>query len=63
MQLVEIMTEVLETGLLSMAVERRLRSLLTAPLSAAEMQITDQLLDALTSGRIQAIACLSSPLD
>jgi hypothetical protein len=62
MQLVEIMTEVLETGLMSMAAERQLRSLLNAPLSEVEMQVTDQFIDALTSGRIQPIASFSSQL-
>lgn len=62
MQLVEIMTEVLETGLMSMAAERRLRSLLNAPLSEVEMLVTDQFIDALISGGIQPISSLSSQL-
>lgn len=63
MQLIDLMTEVLETGLMPMAVERKMYSLLRSKdMSEMEMRVMDELIDALTSGKIQAIASCSSDL-
>ncbi|MBF2028969.1 MAG: hypothetical protein IGS48_19780 [Oscillatoriales cyanobacterium C42_A2020_001] len=57
MQLIEIMTQVLETGLLPMAVERKIHRLLDSKeISEAEMMLIDQFIDALAQGDVQAIA-------
>lgn len=57
MQLIEIITEVLETGLMPMAVERRMHQLLdSGHLNETEMQVVDQLIDALSTGKIQPVA-------
>lgn len=57
MQLIEIMTEVLETGLMPMTTERRMQSLLKSrAITDQEMQLIDQFIDALVTGKIQPIA-------
>lgn len=57
MQLIEIMTQVLETGLLPMAVERKIHRLLDRKeMSEAEMLLIDRFIDALAQGEVQAIA-------
>jgi hypothetical protein len=57
MQLIEIINEVLETGELSMSVERRLQTLLNSrDINETEMHVIDELIDALSTGKIQAIA-------
>jgi len=63
MQLVELMTEVLETGLMPMATERKMQALLKSKtMNEVEMQMIDQLIDALTAGKIQAIASVGHDL-
>lgn len=57
MQLVEIVEHVLETGLLPMAIERKMYTLLhTKEIDEAEMVMIDQLIDALANGEVNAIA-------
>jgi len=57
MQLIDMMTQVLETGLLPMAVERKMHKLLDSrEISEAEMVVIDRLIEALTRGDVQAIA-------
>ncbi|MDX2232559.1 MAG: hypothetical protein NW220_23210 [Leptolyngbyaceae cyanobacterium bins.349] len=57
MQLIEMITEVLDTGVLSMSAERRLNTLLNSrDINEMEMRVIDELIDALSTGKIQAIA-------
>ncbi|MDX2239767.1 MAG: hypothetical protein NW224_03685 [Leptolyngbyaceae cyanobacterium bins.302] len=61
MQLVEIIREVLETGMISMSVERKMYQLLDSrsfaqDFSEMERRCVDQLLEAMQMGRIQPIA-------
>ncbi len=57
MQLIETITQVLETGLLPMAVERKLLNLLDSKeMSEAEIVLIDRLIEALAQGEVQAIA-------
>ncbi|EKQ69757.1 hypothetical protein OsccyDRAFT_2402 [Leptolyngbyaceae cyanobacterium JSC-12] len=57
MQLIETITQVLETGLLPMAVERKLLNLLDSKeMSEAEIVLIDRLIEALAQGEVQATA-------
>lgn len=57
MQLAEIVEEVLTTGVLPLAVERRMQKLLNRPaFDESEMVMIDRLLEALTSGMIHPVA-------
>lgn len=56
-RLIEIVEEVLETGLLPMSVEQKMYTLLhTNEIDETEMAMIDQLIEALTNGDINAIA-------
>ncbi|MGC8713610.1 MAG: hypothetical protein ACP5RH_14575 [Leptodesmis sp.] len=57
MQLVEVVDQVLETGLLPMAVERKLYQLLEgSQFDAKEMAAVERLMEAMMNGMIQPVA-------
>lgn len=57
MQLIEIIREALETGVLTMSAERKLYKLLNSRnFDEMEVHFVDQMIDALRTGRIQSIA-------
>lgn len=57
MKLVEVVDQVLKTGVMPMAVERRMYELMARnEFDPTEVAAIEQLLEALTNGSIQAIA-------
>ncbi len=57
MSLAEIIEEVLQTGVLSMQVERQMHRLLkTCPMDEQSVSAIDQLIEALGQGAIQPVA-------
>ncbi len=57
MQLVEVIEEILETGVLSRAVEHRMQQLVdSTPMGESEMAAIAQLLEALCEGNIRPVA-------
>lgn len=57
MQLVEIVEQVLEAGVLPMAVERKLHKLVeSSQFNAKEMAAVERLIDAMMNGLIQPVA-------
>ncbi|GAB4330586.1 MAG: hypothetical protein OHK0047_17970 [Leptolyngbyaceae cyanobacterium] len=57
MQLVEVVDQVLETGVLPMAVERKLYQLLEgSQFDAKEMAAVERLMEAMMNGMIQPVA-------
>ena len=57
MQLVEMVEDILRTGLLPLAVERQMKSLLDrTALNESEQAMIDRLLEALTSGTVHPVA-------
>ncbi|NJP11430.1 MAG: hypothetical protein HC866_19725 [Leptolyngbyaceae cyanobacterium RU_5_1] len=57
MQLIEVVNQVLETGVLPVAVERKMQKLLrTEEFDETEIAAVDRLIDALMRGAIQSTA-------
>ncbi len=57
MELVALIAEVLDSGMLSMAAERKIQTLLkSAQIDTTEIDIIDEFLEALRTGKVQAIA-------
>lgn len=57
MQLIEVVEQVLEAGVLPMAVERKLYQLLeSSQFNAKEIAAIEQLLEAMMSGAVQPVA-------
>ncbi len=57
MELVALIAEVLDSGMLSMAAERKIQALLkSAQIDTTEIDIIDEFLEALRTGKVQAIA-------
>lgn len=57
MQLIDLILNILDSGVLTMAAERRMQHLLkTTELQMTEVTLMEQLIDALNSGKVRAIA-------
>ncbi len=57
MQLIEVVEQVLESGVLPMAVERKLYQLLdSSQINAKEMAAVERLMEAMMNGAIQPVA-------
>lgn len=57
MQIIEVVQQVLETGVMPMAVERKIQALLgTRQFDEGEVRAIDQLIDALMHGRVRPVA-------
>ena len=57
MQLIDLILNVLDSGVLTMAAERRMQQLLkTTALQMTEVTLLEQLIDALNTGKVRAIA-------
>ena len=57
MQLIDLILNVLDSGVLTMAAERRMQQLLkTTSLQMTEVTLMEQLIDALNTGKVRAIA-------
>jgi len=58
MQLIETIKQVLETGVLSMTVEREIYAMLNSrqSVSETEQRLVEQLMEALQTGRVHPIA-------